>query len=50
MTLAGITEQDPATSCCLCGHLPKPPGQDIVHLDRPQDKVLMIEAGTLTWL
>ncbi len=38
------------TSRCLRGHFLKLPPQEMVHLDVPQDKVLMIEAGKLTWL
>jgi probable phosphoglycerate mutase len=38
------------TSRCLRGHFLKLPPQEIVHLDVPQDKVLMIEDGKLTWL
>lgn len=38
------------TSRCLRGHFLKLSPQEIVHLDVPQDKVLMIEGETLTWL
>lgn len=38
------------TNRCLRGHFLKLAPQEIVHLDVPQDKVLMIEAGKLTWL
>lgn len=36
-------------SRCLRGHYLKLPPQEIVQLDVPQDKVLMIEGGRLTW-
>jgi broad specificity phosphatase PhoE len=36
-------------SRCLRGHFLKLAPQEIVHLDVPQDKVLMIEGGRLTW-
>ncbi|MBI4723679.1 MAG: histidine phosphatase family protein [Rhodomicrobium sp.] len=35
---------------CLRGHYLKLPPLEIVHLDVPQDKVLMIEGYKLTWL
>ncbi len=38
------------TSRCLRGRYLKLSPQEIVHLDVPQDKVLMIEAEKLTWL
>jgi broad specificity phosphatase PhoE len=38
------------TSRCLRGHFLKLAPQEMVHLDVPQDKVLMIEGDTLTWL
>jgi broad specificity phosphatase PhoE len=38
------------TSRCLRGHFLKLAPQEIVHLDSPQDKVLMIEGNKLTWL
>ncbi len=38
------------TSRCLRGHFLKLAPQEILHLDVPQDKVLMIEHETLTWL
>jgi broad specificity phosphatase PhoE len=38
------------TSRCLRGHFLKLSPQEIVHLDVPQDKVLMIEGETVTWL
>jgi broad specificity phosphatase PhoE len=37
-------------SRCLRGHFLKLAPQEIVHLDVPQDKILMIEDGKLTWL
>jgi broad specificity phosphatase PhoE len=52
---AGVTEDTVAvahggTNRCIRGHFLKLPPQEIVHLDVPQDKVLMIEDGKLTWL
>jgi broad specificity phosphatase PhoE len=38
------------TSRCLRGHFLELAPQEIVHLDVPQDKVLMIEGNALTWL
>ena len=38
------------TGRCLSGHFLKLPHEEIVHLDRPQDRVLMIDGETLTWL
>jgi broad specificity phosphatase PhoE len=38
------------TSRCLRVHFLKLSPQEILHLDVPQDKVLMIEDGKLTWL
>jgi probable phosphoglycerate mutase len=38
------------TSRSLRGHFLRLPPEEIVHLDVPQDKVLMIEDGKLTWL
>jgi broad specificity phosphatase PhoE len=38
------------TSRCLRGHFLKLPPQEIVRLDVPQDRVLMIEGDKLTWL
>ncbi len=38
------------TNRCLRGHFLKLPPQEMVHLDVPQDKVLMIEDNKLTWL
>ena len=38
------------TSRCLRGHFWKLPPLEIVNLDVPQDKVLMIEGDRLTWL
>jgi probable phosphoglycerate mutase len=38
------------TGRCLSGHILKLPPEEIVHLDRPQDRVLMIDGETLTWL
>jgi broad specificity phosphatase PhoE len=35
---------------CLRGHLLKLSPQDLLHLDAPQDKVLMIDGETLSWL
>lgn len=37
-------------SRCLRGHYLGLPFDEIVHLDVPQDKVLMIESGSPTWL
>jgi broad specificity phosphatase PhoE len=37
-------------SRCLQGHFLKLTPQEIVHLDVPQDKVLLIEGDKLTWL
>ena len=37
-------------SRCLRGHFLQLPPEEIVHLDVPQDKVLMIEENKLTWL
>jgi len=53
--LAGITADTVVvahggTSRCLRGHFLKLAPQEIVHLDVPQDKVLMIEGDKLTWL
>ncbi|MGO9545311.1 MAG: histidine phosphatase family protein [Rhodomicrobium sp.] len=53
--LDGVTRDTVAvahggTSRCLRGHLLKLPPQEMVHLDVPQDKVLMIEGNKLTWL
>ena len=38
------------TGRCLSGHFLKLPHEEIVRLDRPQDRVLMIDGETLTWL
>jgi len=38
------------TSRCLRGHFLNLAPHEMVHLDVPQDKVLMIEDGKLTWL
>ncbi len=38
------------TGRCLSRHFLKLPPDEMVHLDRPQDRVLMIDGGTLTWL
>jgi probable phosphoglycerate mutase len=38
------------TSRCLRGHLLKLAPEELIHLDVPQDKVLMIEGDKLTWL
>ncbi len=38
------------TGRCLSRHFLKLPHEEIVHLDRPQDRVLMIDGETLTWL
>jgi probable phosphoglycerate mutase len=38
------------TSRCLRGHFLKLAPEEILSLDVPQDKVLMIEGGTLSWL
>jgi broad specificity phosphatase PhoE len=51
----GVTEDTVAvahggTNRCIRGHFLKLSPQEIVHLDVPQDKVLMIEDGKLTWL
>jgi hypothetical protein len=34
----------------LRGHLLKLAPEELIHLDVPQDKVLMIEGDKLTWL
>jgi probable phosphoglycerate mutase len=53
--LAGVTADTIAvahggTNRCLRGHFLKLAPQEILHLDAPQDKVLMIEGNKLTWL
>jgi broad specificity phosphatase PhoE len=53
--LAGVTADTIAvahggTSRCLRGHLLKLAPEELIHLDVPQDKVLMIEGDKLTWL
>ncbi len=35
---------------CVSGHARKLPPEEILHLDAPQDKVLMIDGETLRWL
>jgi probable phosphoglycerate mutase len=35
---------------CVRGHVLKLPPAEILHLDAPQDKVLMIDGETLSWL
>ena len=35
---------------CLRGHVLKLPPEEILHLDAPQDKVLLIDGETLSWL
>jgi probable phosphoglycerate mutase len=53
--LAGVTSDSVVvahggTNRCLRGHFLKLPPHEIVQLDVPQDKVLMIEGDKLTWL
>src|SRR5215469_12528324 len=53
--LAGVTTDSVVgahggVSRCLRGHLLKLAPEEIMHLDVPQDKVLMIEGDKLTWL
>ncbi len=53
--LAGVTASTVVVahggiSRCLRGHFLKLAPQEMVHLDVPQDKVLMIEEDRLTWL
>jgi len=53
--LAGVTSDSVVVahggvSRCLRGHLLKLAPEEIMHLDVPQDKVLMIEGDKLTWL
>jgi probable phosphoglycerate mutase len=53
--LAGVATDTVAvahggTSRCLRGHFLNLAPQEMVHLDVPQDKVLMIEGNKLTWL
>ena len=53
--LAGITGDTVVVahggvSRCLRGHFLKLSPLEMVHLDVPQDKVLMIEGEQLTWL
>jgi probable phosphoglycerate mutase len=53
--LAGVTADSivvahGGTNRCVRGHFLKLAPEEIVHLDVPQDKVLMIEGNKLTWL
>lgn len=56
--LAWLSEQESdavvvahgGVSRCLRGHYLGLPFDEILHLDVPQDKVLMIDNGSLTWL
>lgn len=50
LTLDAVVVAHGGTSRCLRGHFLKLPPAEMVHLDVPQDKVLMIEDGKLTWL
>jgi probable phosphoglycerate mutase len=50
VTADSIVVTHGGTSRCLRGHFLKLAPGEIVHLDVPQDKVLMIEGDKLTWL